>query len=55
MWALPQWDEEGEGREGVLLEELNIGEIERSDQLRKDITGVFVEFITYDAEPHKKH
>lgn len=48
---------EGGGRreEGVLLEGLKIGEIERSDQLWKDITGVFVEFITYDAEPHEKH
>lgn len=45
MWALPQRGEEG------AMEELKIAEIERKDKLRKDITGVFVEFITYDPKP----
>lgn len=39
----------------VVLEELKIVEIERSDKLCKDITSVFVEFITYDAEPYERH
>lgn len=58
MWALPPWEEEEEGEEGergALLEELKLGVIERRDKLWKNITGVFVEFITYDAEPYEKH
>lgn len=43
--------EEQEG--GRLLEELKIEEIEKSDELWGDITGVFVEFITDDAEPYE--
>lgn len=39
----------------VVLEELKTVEIERSDKLCKDITSVFVEFITYDAEPYERH
>lgn len=45
----------GEKCGGAILEELKIGEIERNDKLWKDITGVFVEFITYDPKPYKKH
>lgn len=45
----------GGEKRGALLLELKIRGIERSDKLWKNITGVFVEFITYDAEPYKKH
>lgn len=33
------------------MEELKTGEIEKRNNIQKDITGVYADFITYDPKP----